>query len=293
VIDNEVVISGEGWHVRDVVEFVRMHAASDDGVDLGFDVLGLGRVRAARADRARVLVPIDTRVVKGTLVRRSAERYSEYSLAPARLGGIFSVGADLRPYLPLGKPIGFGFQGAIRASYRFGLPIALHASLSPIGGVTPAGSVVSGGLILALDTQYFEIGIGVGGTSVAPTYFSWGPGAAVTLMQLLRFGAVDGLMLQAQTDVYALADEFQFNSFTATGQIPIVAGWWILLRGGGGVGSGFIVFETGVRHLMIGNGDHQTVFLTALVGVAGITKLSQYGGMAAGPSVCLGLEWRP
>lgn len=298
ILEGEVVLSGKGWRPGDTVDFVRMRAAGDDGVDHGFDIVGHGQLRAARADRARAVVPMNTRLEKGTLARLSSERYSTYAIAPARLGGLFSVGADARPYLPVGAPVGFGAQASVWAAYRFTVPIAIRANISPVGFVTSSrgGGTGAGVLMLTLDTRFFEVGLGVGGMSVAPSWTNDRKGAVV-LSQTLRIGATDGLMLQAQNDVYA-TDQWQFGNLVGTGQIPLTQGWWLLLRGGGG-NAGFWFAEGGARHMLLGNGDHGTVFLNALVGAAGVmanVNNGSYGSwytMVNGPAVCVGFEWRP
>jgi hypothetical protein len=122
----------------------------------------------------------------------------------------------------------------------------------------------------------------------------------LTVVQLIRLGAQDGLNLTARTSVVLFHSEFGFGGMVASLQIPVNSGYWLTLAGGGGdLGYGF--GEVGLRTLLDGNGGAGSKFLYVSAGGGGVFESSSkcafdfcssgtmgYGGPMAG----IGGEWR-
>jgi hypothetical protein len=300
--DSEVIITGENWRVGDHVEFVRVRNGGVDTIASGVDVLGVGEVRIVRGDRARVRVPLDTQVRAGDGAWLSAQSMPHLPTGAARAARTLTLAIDSRAFLPVGAPIGIGGVWGLEGTYRFGPPIALHAQIYPLGGVTsgPGGGAASLGAILTLDTRFFEAGIGLGfmTTYVTNYLYPYGAGTsfetAFMISQFVRIGSYDGVMLQAQTAVYAWNGQFEFGAAHFLFRTPIAETWWLDFRGGANVNS-YGVGEVGLRHLMLGNGLHGTLFITGYIGGIGIATAQSYGygsSLTAGPSIGIGFEGR-
>jgi hypothetical protein len=144
------------------------------------------------------------------------------------------------------------------------------------------------------------LGLGFGLQTVNATDFGLEPGSGMTVVQLIRFGARDGLNFSARTNIALFHSQFQFGGMTGTGQIPLTRGYWFLVSGGGGtVGYGY--GELGLRVLLAGNGLAGSKFLTVTAGGVGVFRSGScdetfsscsedvsYGGPMAG----VGGEWR-
>jgi hypothetical protein len=146
------------------------------------------------------------------------------------------------------------------------------------------------------------MGIGSGAQTVNETGFLLEPGSGLTLAQIIRLGAEDGLNLSARTSIVLFHQQFDFGGMVAQAQIPVTRGYWLLLGGGGGnVGYGY--GEIGLRVLMKGNGGAGSAFLTTTAGGAAVFRSdvctdSQFtfecssGASFGGPMAGVGYEWR-
>jgi hypothetical protein len=261
----------------------------------------------AAAPRGPVALP------EGTVIA-SDPTSSAYPLAPPRLAQVTQVGFDVRAFLPINVPAGVGVLTTAFGEYRFDVPIALRMDVNAAGLVTsaPGGATFDGNALVALDTQYFEVGIGPGLLTVTDTNPA---GASFELAEFLRIGAVDGLMMQAKTSVYVASGRTQFATIGGMVQVPVTRSWWVQARGMWAEQSWFYG-ELAARHLLSGNGDRGSLFVTGAVGGTGMgasrpfvswccvtvgqsstcstTQLCTYETQTrfGGPSVAVGLEWR-
>jgi hypothetical protein len=125
------------------------------------------------------------------------------------------------------------------------------------------------------------------------------PGSGLSVAQLIRLGAQDGLNISARTSIVLFHSQFDFGGMVGSMQIPVGRGYWLLLGGGGGnVGYGY--GEFGLRALLRGNGQSGSRFLTVTAGGAAVFRTGEcvtfdpcgfpvtYGGPMAG----LGYEMR-
>jgi len=125
------------------------------------------------------------------------------------------------------------------------------------------------------------------------------PGSGLSVAQLIRLGARDGLNLSARTSIVLFHSQFQFGGMVVSGQVPVTRGYWLLLNGGGGnVGYGY--GELGLRIQLAGNGLAGSKYLTVTAGGVGVFRsgncdnffscsdVRSYGGPMAG----IGGEWR-
>jgi hypothetical protein len=273
----------------------------------GRTVVAVGVVQAVSERFARIDLGIDERVPKGALARPVARSPSENRGAPPRLGGLWHAGFMARPFIALGD-LGGGLVMDGSVGYRFESDIHLEALVSPLGWGTgndqPAVTAASIFAKVSYDTDFFEVGFGIGGESVNDTSFGTDPGSGTVLVQQLRLGSLDGLMLDTVSHAVLFHSQFRFTDFVGRGLIPIGERYWLLFAGGGG-SAGFGYGELGVRALLRGNGDRGSFFFTGSVGGAGVfeninTRCSGEGFTYAcheqvlysGPMVGAGGEWR-
>ncbi len=215
-------------------------------------------------------------------------------IMPERVGGIWRVGASADLFLPIGT-IGVGGLLDAYVTRHFDGPFMLRAQISPLAFAlvdTGGGSAFGAHLLFGLDTQFLELALGVGAstTDAADSAFS--------LLQSLRIGALDGLHLAVQTDVFVLDKQFEFGAVSGSLQIPVKEGWWLLLRGGGGP-MGFAFGDVGVRYRVSGDGGAGSFFLQGMLG-----GVALFGGYvcsstgycssqdSGGPALGVGVEWR-
>ncbi len=184
-------------------------------------------------------------------------------------------------------------------------------------------SVAAGQVLLGLDTRYFELAMGPGGATVnepptqdttvqfgAPSPFgSSAPASAPrattspTFAQAIRVGVYDGLSFEFETAIIT-ADSVRLGFAQASFKIPVTQAVAIVLRGGGGhVGFGYADFA--VRARVRGDNGKGTVALWFSGGVAhfGLDLCTTNpdppfttacnSSSITGPSLGLGLEWRP
>jgi len=214
-------------------------------------------------------------------------------VAPRRPTNVASIAAEVMAFVPIGLPGGALVFGA-RASYRFKLPIALHAELAPLGlALTSKGNVLSMSAVgfVALDTDYLEVGFGTGGASVNTSGM---PVGGPLLAYLLRLGAVDGAGVTMCFEVSnapgrTTSDTWHVSAVRGVVQAPITARWMLLARGGGGE-AGYGAGSLALRFRVFGDGGRRTLFVHAAAGAFGLffSDLTLIG-----PSIGGGIEWRP
>jgi hypothetical protein len=273
----------------------------------GRTVVAVGVVRAVSERFARVALGIDERVPKGALARPVARAPSESRGAPPRLGRLWHAGFMARPFIALGD-LGGGLMTDGSVGYRFESDIHLELLMSPFGWGTgndqPAVTASSVFAKVSYDTDFFEIGFGIGGQSINDTSFGTDSGSGTVLVQQLRLGALDGLVLDTVSHAVLFHSQFRFTDLVGRGLIPVGERYWLLFAGGGG-SAGFGYGEMGVRALLRGNGDRGSFFFTGSVGGAGVfenidTRCSEINltyachkqVLYSGPMIGAGGEWR-
>lgn len=242
------------------------------------------------------------------LVVATDEPLSERLMVPRRSPFAFRFGFALRPFLGLetnvngatSKPVGV-LLDAYAAYYVPNVPIAVELSVAPFGAAINAldahyATVVA--LTGAYSTDYFEIGLGVGGL-----FGNQGPCAVdalgartcernngFTINQVLRLGALDGLSLTWRSSIFSRPDRFVFGVGRAELNVPLTSR--LGLFGGGGAGeNGWLLGELGVRTYVGGTGARGTMVLSASLGYAAVFD-GPLGERAGGPAVAIGIEWR-
>ena len=164
------------------------------------------------------------------------------------------------------------------------------------GATTALGAFISA----AYDARLVEVGLGLGGQTVNDTDFAVEPGSGLLIAQQLRLGARDGAHLHFRSYVTLFHSKFEFSSLRVDGQIPLGGRTWLRLAGGGG-SIGISYGEVGLRVLTAGNGGPGSLFLTTLIGWAGMFLDCAFQGVADdlcepinydGPMLGAGLEYR-
>jgi len=285
------------------IEFA-LQGAGPDGSDepsLSSDVIAVGIVTNVIAHNARVRLGLNERVPEGALALPTPSLASASLSAPPRVSGLWELELALRPFAAIDE-LGGGalFSGSF--GYRT-KHMHLQAVLDPLAfaAVETRGSVgaVNAAAIVSYDSQYVEMGLGLGFQTVNDTASFLEPGSGLTAVQQIRLGTRDGLNLTARTNIALFHSQFQFGGMVASGQIPLTRGYWLLLNGGGGsVGYGY--GELGLRALLAGNGFAGSKYLTVTAGGVGVfksdscdenfscTEEKAFGG----PMVGIGGEWR-
>jgi hypothetical protein len=279
-----------------------------DGADLGDDAvlsheaLAVGVVTNVSERNAKVRLGMNESVPLGAVATPTRAPTTASLLSPPRVTGVWDVDVMLRPFAAVGE-LGGGFLLSGTISRRFDGHFQLRAMLDPwaLGDAEHRESVsaVNAALIASYDSQYFEMGLGLGAQTVNEPNFFLEPGTGLSAAQLLRLGPQDGLSLAARTSVVLFHSEFAFGGMVVTAQVPIARGYWLLFGGGGGnVGYGY--GELGLRVLVSGHGLAPSRFLTVSAGGAGVFRSEfcvafepcgsaiSYGGPMAG----IGSEWR-
>lgn len=227
-------------------------------------------------------------------------------VAPERVFGLYELRGMLRPMLNLGR-LGGGVLAELDAGYRT-RHFHLGASLHPLGIAGSQSdevtSLLGGSVYGAYDGWLFSAGIGVGAQRVNNPDATAERGSGLSLVQLLRLGAVDGLHLSSRVRAVVFRSVTDFGGMDAQGQIPAGRDVWLVLRGGGGV-EGYGFGEVAIRNLLVGAGQRDSIFLEVSVGGAGIFASHCTGRNVAssfeevcthvslgGPHVGVGAEWR-
>jgi hypothetical protein len=215
--------------------------------------------------------------------------------------GLYELELFARPFAAIDQ-LGGGALLSARFGYRFE-HLHLQAVIDPVAfaAVKDQGNAgaLNGALIASYDSQYIELGLGLGAQTVNEVDTTVDSGSGLTAVQIVRFGARDGLNLAARTNIALFHSQFQFGGLVVSSQIPLTRGYWFLLDGGGG-NIGYAYGELGLRALLAGNGLSGSKYLSVTAGGVGIfnsgscdanfscTPERSYGG----PMVGVGGEWR-
>ncbi len=269
------------------------------------EALAVGVVINVSEHHAKVRIGVNEQVPIGAIAIPTRLPSTASLSGPPRIGGVWEVAFLARPFAAIGE-LGGGLLLSGTFSRRFETNIRLGVIVDPLGiaDVENQDSVgaANAAAFASYDSQYLEMGIGFGFQTVNDPQFPLDPGSGLTLAQIIRLGAEDGLNLSARTSIVLFHQEFDFGGMVAQTQIPVTRGYWLLLGGGGGpVGYGY--GEIGLRVLLKGNGGAGSTFLTTTAGGAAVfrsqactetqftfdcTNSASFGGPMAG----LGGEWR-
>ena len=233
----------------------------------------VGQVVSSRAGRARVAIGTNEHVSSGSLAMATSAPVTASLIAPPRAAGYWELGLVARPFLVL-DDLGFGAVLDAQVGYRMHAPFHFRAALAPLafatarsGATLPFAAVLSA----AYDARLFEAGLGIGAQSVNDPGFGLDRGSGTTIAQYLRIGAVDGLQLELETYVVLFHSRFEFSTLRVRAQVPLGTRTWLHAAGGGGNLS-IATGEVGLRVLTSGNGGAGSLFLTSLVGWAGVLR---------------------
>jgi hypothetical protein len=307
----EVVISlgtRDGLARGDRIELALEHPDADAPEDaaLSREVLAVGVVTNVTERSAKIRLGVNESAPVGTWASRAQASPTASESAPPRVTDITTLELMVRPFAALGE-LGGGFLLSGAIGHRFG-HLHLWALLDPVAaaavekqdGVTAA----NGALMVSYDSQFFEMGLGLGAQTVNSMNFI-PPGSGLTVAQLLRLGPADGLNVTFRTSIVLFHSQFDFGGMVGTAQFPVTRGYWLLLGGGGGsVGYGY--GEVGLRVLASGNGLAGSKFLTLSAGGAAVFRSRSCDQIIdavsfascnqsvafGGPMVGLGGEWR-
>ena len=294
----------DGLRRDDRVELFVRHKVKMGGGEAAAreEVLVVGKVTVVSDNRAKVRLGMNERVPRGSGARRSERKVTETIVAPPRVPG-WEIKANLRPLIPL-ETLGFGLFLDASASYRFHAPVVLRLLIEPLAFATTddySPAAFSGCLLAGLDLRLFELGFGLGVSTVNEED---DVGAAFSIIQAVRLGALDGLHVEVLNTLLYYDGEFHYGATRGTVQIPLASRWWLLFRGGGGI-IGTAHGEGGLRIRLRGNGHHKSIFLTATIGwglvskdypnakTSSTTVYTKSRGDYSGPTIGLGIEWRP
>ena len=298
--------------------FVRKEVQLGDQQGLDEEVILVGTVTAVSPKRAEVRLGVNERVPPGARARPTTNKVTSNTFLPPRLGGLWEFEFTARPFLALGT-FGFGTISDATVRRRLHGPWASEFRLEPLGlGLAEEGNVVamSGNLLGSYDTRVFAVGLGAGWSAIndnfeeqslrsddaggiEPTRFDR-VRSGLSIAQSVRLGSVDGMHLMVYNAFILYRDEFHYGGTTASAQFPVRDGVWFLLRGGGGVATGYGYGEIGLRVRAFGAGDRGTLFLTPTIGGGGLSgerDCDAYEGCVesvsyGGPLVGLGVLWR-
>ncbi len=253
-----------------------------------------------------------------TATSRRAEP-AESRVAPPRVGDVWDISAAAQLFLPFGT-IGFGALGEAEIVKRFEIPLSIHLAAKPVGYASGkeggTGTAVGLGMV-ALDTQFLELGLGLGAATIndrsynSLTRSTSTEGGSIVVSQLARIGARDGLAFDARSTIVVRKDTFQFGTFDGSMQVPIASRWHFVTAGGGGI-VGYGYGHAGARYRLSDTTKAGAFAVTGSAGVAGIfgaqscvdvpTTASVNGPAYAsqrcssqsyiGPALRVGLEWR-
>jgi hypothetical protein len=301
----QVVISlgsDDGVARGDRIELSLAGGGAEEEGALSRESLAIGVVTHVTEQSARVRLGIGEAVGVGALATPTKAFATASNTAPPRVGNIWSLETMLRPFAALDE-LGAGVLLSATLGRRFAREFHLQAVLDPLAFADVESSrsenAVNVALLASYDSQYFEIGLGLGAQTVNTTASDVPPGSGLSVAQLIRLGALDGLNITARSSVVLFHSQFAFGGMVGAMQIPVGRGYWLLLGGGGGdVGYGY--GEFGLRALLRGNGHAGSRFLTVTAGGAAVfgdrvcdefnicNNQIQYGGPMAG----IGYEWR-
>lgn len=171
----------------------------------------------------------------------------------------------------MGGGVGFPFEFSL--TYQLPVPVKVGVYSEPAmvgvdGDVFVAHAIL--GASVSFSSRYFEVGVGVGGH-----VDSMGPARNLALVQMVRLGASDGLMLKMR-NTFGLGagpgsggEGLHWDSIH--GEIRVPVSWRVRLYLDGGGGGGFtnmwwMRWTTGVHILLRGKGGPGTVTLPIGIG---------------------------
>ncbi len=308
----QVIISFDDRIARgDRIELsLELEGASSREAALSRESLAIGVVTHVSEGNARVRLGINEAVPVGAIATLTKSPTTSSSTAPPRVGGLWTLELMARPFAVLDE-LGAGILLSASVGRRFTSNWHLRAVLDPLALADVKNNhserAMNGGVLASYDSQYFEMGLGLGGQTVNDTDSGFAPGSGLAVAQVIRLGAQDGLNISARTSIVLFHSQFSFGGMLGSMQIPVSRGYWLMLGGGGGsVGYGY--GEFGLRALLRGNGLAGSRFLTVSAGgaaifsdgdchaavLAGHTDLSkcQQGVTYGGPMAGIGYEAR-
>ncbi len=245
---------------------------------------------------------------EGDLVEPTTDELSERLMVPRRAPFTVRAGFMVRPFLGLevnvngrsSKPVGL-LLDVYGAWYLPWVPIALELSVAPFGVAVAALEAhypTTIAFTVAYSSDYFEIGIGVGGLlgNQGPcSYDAFGVATCeanngVTINQVLRLGSVDGLSLVWRSSIFSRPQAFVFGVGRGEANVPLTSRLGLFAAGGAGE-NGWMLGELGVRTYVGGTGARGTMVLSASLGYSAVFD-GPLAERAGGPSVAIGAEWR-
>ena len=281
---------GDGLSFLDTVETQSNLEFEAGGGSTEEAVVAHGVVTAVSGAQARVRLQVGAVVAEGMRARQLAGPPG-LEVFPEIPAGQFSVAFHVRPFIPLATlGVGVIADVALRYTFDFGLVIGVDAM--PLGLATGNNGDAVAGVgagFLGFASPYFGIGLHVGVSSLRDGFR--GGDEAFVLAPMVMLGSRDGFMLRLRSSALIVDDRFDFGEFDGALHIPLVHGVQLVAAGRGGR-AGTNYGDLGVRILLQGNGRSESVFFTGTVGV-GMLVGADFGFSNAGPSIGIGLEWRP
>jgi hypothetical protein len=250
----------------------------------------IAKVVKVMDDQVLLRIGMNEAVEPGFIAKVTEDRETGSRRVPPRVYGVWDLRTVLRPILNIGK-VGGGIAGELglarRTEYfRFGVNLSplSYAGATDEQGVFSAGGYVFG----AVDHAIYSAGVGVGANTVNDTDGESESGSGLSIVQLLRIGAVDGLNFESRVEAVIFRSEVLFSYLQLQGQIAVGDSTWLIVRGGGG-SLGFGFGEVVIRNLLWGTGQAGSTFLELGLGGAGLFKQSCVGA-GCGPVVSVGTD---
>ena len=249
-----------------------------------------GVVTAVQERQARVRLEVGAVVTVGMRARQVEP--PGLNVFPDVPGGLFSIAFHIRPFIPIGT-LGIGVISELSLRYTFDFGLVLGIDAMPLGlAAANNGDAVAGlgAVFVGFASQYFGLGLHVGVSSVRGGWMMPASEAFV-LVPMVMLGSLDGFMLRLRSSAMVLDNQFSFGEVDGSLYIPLVHGVQLIVNGRGGV-AGTNYADVGLRMLLQGNGRAESIFFTGTVGF-GMLIAENPGFSNAGPSIGVGLEWRP
>lgn len=261
--------------------------------------LAIAPIDSLSENRAELNLGINERVPAGALARPTDRERTTSRLTPPRLPGLARLSFTLRPFLALGT-VGAGSLSEASAAYQFEGPWTAEILVDPLAvGFSRAANLLAviGTAIVSYDTTPFQVGIGVGTTTINSTAYQsggsdtggFGAELGFAISQKVRLGALDGIHIQLVNNFFLYDGAFRYGGTAGGAQVPagsIGKSSWIVARGGAGF-AGHAFGEVGLKVLARGNGDHGSIFFVPTVGLAQLRGTREVD-CGSGPEVPLG-----
>ena len=256
----------------------------------------LGRVVASHGDVATVKLPVDVHVRVGDRGEARDETGGGVDVIPPRVVGT-SLEGELRlaaglPWLDSSPAHGLQTIWSGEVVHRFSFPLTMRATLAhaalafaTVSNVAAVDFTVGA----SIDTDYFELGLGLGAISFNNST-KQGSDAGFVIEPLLRIGALDGIWLAATTQFAAVDGSFQWCGAFGSVTFPVANRYWWFFRGGLSF-DGYTSLDFGIRTLVRGNGDRGSLFMRFSLGIHA-TFFSPLDELLIGPGAGVGVETR-